>query len=889
MASLINIALTGLQANQTALNTTGNNVSNANTPGYSRQEVDLSASPSLPTGAGYMGSGVSIDAIRRLNSEFANSQLRSDTTLFNEQDTLSTSLQQVDNLLGDSNTGLSSALSDFFGSLQTFNDPSSIPQRQQVLSQADALVSRFHSLYGTLASQSQGVDQQISANVSQINTLASDIAKLNVSIAGAQGSGQQPNDLLDQRDEKLRKLSELVQVKVVKQSNNTVNVMIGNGQGLVIGNQSVPLQVVNSPRNASQQDVAISGAKGPQVISQQLTGGKLGAILQFRDQILTPAFNQLGRVAIAVANKVNTQHQLGMDLEGRLGGLFFKDINDPGTAAHRVIPNQNNAKPDDRVLSVDITDPNALTADDYQLQFDGATNKDYSIKDLATGKIVQQGTLTGVMPTKLQMPGFTINLTSGSFQKGDSFLIRPTYNGAADITKEISSVDQLALASPIRGQTDAGNQGDATIDQGTMLNVVNPLTNQTLPEFSKPGQLSPPLEVRFTSPTTYEVLDVSDPANPKPLQPPMNNLTYQPGVTNTLFTSDPGQTEAIMGGLALNTVGPVVASGAPNDNGYLGQTVTISARDPNTGQVTQQSLILPVGQSAQATAAQLNNVSGVNTSAYTEVKLSNFVDNGDASVPSLTINGQTFNFTAPATFSADGFVDAINSNGALQDQGITAVSDGSSLTLKSVTGADITVGVGGGGDSVDVQKLNPYGNASPAATTVGSGTKQTIGGYVDVTMDNGVSLAASSDNLFKQTPIAQSTYLGFQFHMSGIPQSGDTFQISYNTDGASDNRNAVALGGISSQKLLSNGKNSLSDSYAQLVESVGTRTSQAKLDQSSSQTLLTQSQNQWQQVSGVNLDEEAGKLIQFQAAYNASAQVVKTAQQLFTTLLGAFQ
>jgi len=891
MAGLINIGLTGLQASQTALNTTGNNVSNANTQGYSRQEVDFSPSPTLPSGAGYLGSGVSIDAIRRLNSEFANSQLRSDTTLYNEQDTLSTNLKQVDNLLGDKTTGLNSALSDFFGALQTFNDPSSIPQRQQVLGQADSLVSRFHSIYSTLSSLQQGIDQQMSTNVSQINTLASEIAKLNVSIASAQGAaqGQQPNDLLDQRDEKLRKLSELVQVKVIKQNNNSVNVMIGNGQGLVVGNQATSLKVINSPQNASRQEVAMVGANGPQIISRELTGGKLGAILQFRDQTLTPAFNQVGRVAIALANQVNKQHQLGMDLQGRLGGLFFNDINNSTTAAERVIPNADNAKPDDRVLSVDITDPSALSADDYQLQFDGANNQDYSIKDVNTGQIVKQGSLTGVLPTKIQMPGFTVTLTSGSFQQGDSFLLRPTHNGAADIGKQVSSVDQLALASPIRGTADLGNQGDATIDQGTMLNVVNPLTNQPLKEFSTPGKLSPPLEVHFTSATTYEVLDVSDPANPKPLQPPMNNLTFQPGVTNTLFTADPGQTEVSMAGTALNQVGPVVASGAPDNNGYLGQTVTISARDPNTGQVTQQSLAIPAGQSAQATAAQLGTVNGVSATAYTEVKLSNFVDNGDASVPSLTINGQTLNFTPPATFSADGFVDAVNNNSALQSQGITAVSDGNSLTLKSTTGADITVGVGGGGDSVDVQKLNPYGGASPAATAVGSGNKETIGGYVDVTMKNGVSLSANNDNLFKQTPIAKSTYLGFQFHMSGIPQTGDSFQISFNTDGTSDNRNAVALGNISNLNLLGNGKSSLSDGYSQLVESVGTRTSQATLDQSSSKTLLNQSKNQWQQISGVNLDQEAGKMIQFQAAYNASAQVVRTARELFNTLLGAFQ
>lgn len=889
MASLINIALTGLQASQTALNTTGNNVSNANTPGYSRQQVETSSAPTLPTGNGYVGSGVKVDNIKRLNSEFANTQLRSDTALFNQQDTLSTNLQQIDNLLGNSDTGLSSAISSFFGSLQGFNDPSSIPQRQQVLSQGDALASQFHSLYNALASQQQAVDQQISNNVSQINSLSKGIAQLNASIASATGAaqGQMPNDLLDQRDEKLRELSKLVQVKTVDEGNNTINVMIGNGQALVVGNKATTLEMTNSPENAAKKDVSIVGPTGTQDITDQLTGGKLGGILQFRDQTLTPAFNQLGKVAIGLAYNMNRQSHLGMDLQGNLGGNFFNDVNDPTVAAQRVIPNAQNALPDDRVMSADITDPSGLTGDNYRLKFDGATNQDYTITDATTGKVVQQGQLPGVLPTKIQLPGFSLTLTSGSFQKGDSYLIRPTYNGAADINRQVNSVDQLALAQPIRSQTDPGNQGTATIDQGTMLDVTNPLTNKPLPEFSTPGKLSPPLEIRFTSANTYEVLDASDPANPKPLNPPMNNLSYQPGINNKIFTSDPGQTIASMKGTALNTVGAIVPTASADNNGYLGQTVTVSSRDLNTGQVTQQTVTIPAGQSAQDTAQQLNGVTGVNATAYTSVKLSNFVDGGGA--PTLTINGETLSFSSPNTFSPDSFVNAVNSDGALQAQGITAVSDGNTLTLKSNTGADITVGVGGTSSSVDVQKLNPYGNASPPANTVGSGNKETIGGYVDLTMDNGVSVSANNDNLFKQTPIATSSYMGFQFQMTGPAVAGDTFQIQYNTDGSSDNRNAVALGNIANKKSLDSGSNTLSDSYAQLVENVGTKTSQAKVDQSSSQTLLTQSTNQWQSISGVNLDEEAGKMVQYQAAYNASAQMVKTAQQLLSTLLAAFQ
>ncbi|WP_097461747.1 flagellar hook-associated protein FlgK [Mangrovitalea sediminis] len=885
MANLINIGLSGLQAQQVAITTTGQNVSNANTDGYSRQRAIFGANVPQVTGSGYVGSGVNILDIQRQNSQFANTQLRSDTSLFNEQDTLLTQLNQLDNLLGSNSTGLSSAMQSFFNALQSAStDPASVAQRQAVLSQAQGLASRFHSLYSQFSTQEQSVNQQLSSNVSRVNTLAKDIAQLNAAIASAPGraQGHEPNDLLDQRDEKIRQLSELVKVQVSDQGDGQVNVTVGNGQALVINDRANPLSLVNDPSDASKQQVAISTNSGIQIISNDLSGGKLGGVLQYRDQVLEPAINSLGGIAISLSSNFNKQHELGMDLNGKLGGLFFNDVNDPTAAGQRVISNANNAQPDDRVLSVKITDANKLSTNNYSLEFNGPTNNDYVIRNAADGSILSQGTLTGSFPASIEMPGFEINLTSGSFQQGDKFLVRPTYTGARDFGVQINNIDQIALAAPIQGQAELSNQGTGSISQGTMLDLNNPLTNKPLNTLTD-GKMTPPLMVRFVTPTTYEVLDATDPANPKPLQPPMNNLTYQPGVTNTLFTADPGQTSVSMAGTALNQTGNAT------DNGYGAQNITVRTRDATTGQVTQQSISIAAGSSAQQIATQLQTVSGVQASAYTEVKLSNFTDNGDASTPSLTINGETFNFTAPNTFGPDAFVNQINSDANLQAAGIVAVSDGQNLTLRSTTGADINVAVGGGGDSVDVQKLNPYGNASPAATTVTSGNNIVTGGYVDLSMANGVSLVANNNNLFNQAPVAQNSYRGYQFQISGSPSAGDVFDIGYNTDGVSDNRNALALAGLQTQKTMGNSTSSYSDSYSQLVETVGTRTSQATLDQSSSKALLSQSQSQWQSISGVNLDEEAGKLIQYQAAYNASAKVVSIARQLFDTLINTFQ
>jgi len=158
-----------------------------------------------------------------------------------------------------------------------------------------------------------------------------------------------------------------------------------------------------------------------------------------------------------------------------------------------------------------------------------------------------------------------------------------------------------------------------------------------------------------------------------------------------------------------------------------------------------------------------------------------------------------------------------------------------------------------------------------------------------VSMRDGVSMTADVVSVFEQAPLALSTYLGFQFEIQGETVKGDSFTIEYNTDGISDNRNALAISELEGRGLVAGGIVSYGEAYSQIVEEVGTVTNRARLDEDAAKALLDQSQNTRDSISGVNLDEEAGRLIQYQAAYNASAQVVKVARELFDTLLAAFR
>jgi flagellar hook-associated protein 1 FlgK len=145
-----------------------------------------------------------------------------------------------------------------------------------------------------------------------------------------------------------------------------------------------------------------------------------------------------------------------------------------------------------------------------------------------------------------------------------------------------------------------------------------------------------------------------------------------------------------------------------------------------------------------------------------------------------------------------------------------------------------------------------------------------------------------SNKLFSENP-SDPDYRGFQFEISGNPKHGDSFTIRYNSNGTADNRNAELMAALATKNTMNNGSQSFTEGYAGLVEQVGVKTRQAQLDSDSGKTLLDQSVNQREAVSGVNLDEEAGKLIQYQAAYNASARVMGVAQELFDTLLGTFR
>ncbi len=920
MSGLLSNAIAGLQASQNALRTAGHNISNANTAGYTRQEVTYATRPEQYIGsAGFIGSGVTTTSIERVVNEFVTNQLRLDTSTFNQLNTFNNNIGKIDKLFSDSSTGLAGALQTFFAAMQNgANDPASTPGRQLIVTESESLSTRFNNLYQRLSEIEKSINSEVRTVTSQVSSLAKSIASLNQSIAEkvASGNGNMPNDLMDKRDEALRQLSELVSIQTVKQDTGDLNIFIGNGQPLVVGTSVSEFNVTN---NGSIQVVSKNSATD---ITSQISGGKLGGLLDFRDDVLFPSINEMGRIALAMADEFNTQQQQGIDLDGDYGQRIFGDINAPDIAQNRVV-HGNNKAPFDRILSVTIDNVNELTTSDYQFDIlPGSSN--YVITRLSDKSVVTQGTLSGAYPATISFDGVSLNLTSGSFQGGDSFVLQPTKNGARDIRAEIKRPEDLAFASPIRTQSNTGNSGSGLISAGQVLSLVDSNGNR-LPAFSTPGKISPPVIIRFTSETTYEVLDNSDPGNPKPLVPAMREQIFVPGTSNNIFTSDIGETVVIgkgdrLGlpdGRAAQTVTSLTDPLAKN--GYLAEQLHFTITDPKTGSQSTRTITTVPGASALETAAQISAISGVSARASTTANITNLkLDSTDQDPPTqLFINGKpiikydaagtAFHTDVPdiATDGEAAFNDylakQINENPDLKTLGIRAQSGTNPATgapelrLVASSGVDLDIRFqASSASSLDVNDAMGNPNVRVTGADTGAGQLQgiVVGGKIDITMAEGITLGTSPSNspLFGESSapgFAASSFLGYQVAISGQPKAGDTFTIGFNTEGTNDNRNALAMVALDSKKLMQGGTLTLDDGYGKLVEEVGTRSSLLKINTEASKSLLEQTQSMRDGISGVNLDEEASDLIKFQQLYQANAQVISVARELFDTLINS--
>ncbi len=919
-SDLLGISITGLRVSQSALSTTGHNISNAGVDGFSRQKVDAITNPASLQGAGYVGNGASVDAIERVANQFVIKQVRTDTSLNSDLSTYQSYVSQLDNLLSDENTGLAGALDSFYSSVNNgANDPTSIPARQLILTEGENVSNRFNTVYSRFEQIESSVNDALNIAVAEVNALIKNVASINGRIGDAVGSGNGalPNDLLDQRDETLRQLSSLLTIQTFEQNNGEVNVLIGNGQNVVVGREARNIDLQASQDDPSKFNIVFQSNSIEQNLTQLISGGEIGGLIRFRDNALDTSFNQFGQIAVAVADQFNTSHQQGITLDNEFGQKFFSDVNTPIAAQQRVISNSNNTG-QTPLAQLNIKNTQAMQGSDYTVTIEPGGL--YRIHRDTDGEEVTTGLVSGAMPFSIEFDGLELAFNQGTLNAGDAFTLKPTRFAAKEIQSQLFDPRTLAFGTPLSTEASLGNRGSAQISSGEVLSLTD-TNNNPLPLLQNPGELDPPLIVRFTSPTTYSVLNNSDPGNPTDLDPPIRNKTYIAGLPNSIFTEDKGQTVIAAKGELLGIPSgktPIIGTGQKIDNGYPAEAITFTLPPAQEGGSEQTKTVYTgVNASAKEIANTLNNVPGVTANAFNYIEISNLKVN-DTSPLQIGLNGQDLldyeldpisglpalvpavpNPTIHPTEFNDYLANIINTNDDFQQLGISAVSSIDSLTsnpilkITSTQGDDLQIDlIASNTESISVSD-GTNDDIVLAGQGAGATSGMVAGGQLDVTLNSDVSMRTFPpvSTIFGDSAapdFAKSSFLGIQVSLAGSPIEGDDFTIDFNLNGASDNRNALNLVNTQTQSVLANGNATIGEGYASLVEFIGIDTSSATINANASEQVLEQTTQTRNSISAVNLDEEAANLIKFEQMYQANAQVISVARNLFDTLIGSF-
>jgi flagellar hook-associated protein 1 FlgK len=480
VSDIFGISVSALQAFQQAINVTSNNVANASTPGYDRESINLTEAIPQSNGAATVGAGVAVSGVNRAFSQAAANQLNTSQSTLGQLNALQSYTNQIDNLFGTTIGGLSTALQGFYNAFSNVaNNPTSTASRQALIGQAQSVASSFQTASSELNSLNTDVNSRVTADVTQINSITKAISTLNNQIVTgtAQDGGQQPNELLDQRDQLVSSLSQLVNVSTTTDSNGALNVFVGNGQPLVLQGQTFSLTTVANQFNATQLEIGTSANSA--VISSSITGGDLGGLLAARTQVINPALNQLGQVATAFSQTVNSQQAQGLDLSGNLGAPIFSLSAPLATGSAR--------NTDAVTASVTVSSVGTLTSNDYVLSFVGGVPK---LTNTSDGTSVTPAG-AGTVANPYTAAGVSIVL-SGTPANGDQFLVQPTASAAGGLHAVLSNPSQIAAAGAVKSAAANSNTGAATISSGTVLNAANP-------------NLLSPVTIAFTSPTTYTI------------------------------------------------------------------------------------------------------------------------------------------------------------------------------------------------------------------------------------------------------------------------------------------------------------------------------------------------------------------------------------------------
>ncbi|WP_429166070.1 FlgK family flagellar hook-associated protein [Aeromonas rivipollensis] len=457
MASdLLGIGTSGVLAQQRLLQTTSNNIVNVNSQGYVRERT-LIYTNSVGLGTGDMVS-------ERVINAYAQAEVRRDTSAYHAAGSRYDQLFQLDSLLGDASNSVGTTITSYFKAFHTANEsPAEVGGRKTTLSELSGMVDRFHTLSAQLDKQSDTINSTIGDETDRVNSLLNSINDLNQAIVRTQGSPEENLMLFDQRDEAIRQLSEKMEVRTVTQPNGSMLVNMSTGHSLVLDGGVAQFKVVpGSPDSRDARLQLTLGANQANINDKDL-GGAIGGLFTARND-LEPAKRELGQLAVAMADAMNQQNRLGMDLDNELGGDLFSL---KGSKGLPYAGNQGNG-----AASVNFVPGKGseVTTFDYEVQFNSATGYEvFSIDGSGQRTSVATGTTP---PAKFEVAGHGIEIDlSGTPVGGDKIVLQPTKHAAAGMEQAATRPEDIALASPIKADKNSQNLGSGEIKVNSVYNT----------------------------------------------------------------------------------------------------------------------------------------------------------------------------------------------------------------------------------------------------------------------------------------------------------------------------------------------------------------------------------------------------------------------------------
>ncbi|MDZ4047507.1 MAG: flagellar hook-associated protein FlgK [Pseudoxanthomonas sp.] len=478
MSNLLATGSSALIAFQRALSTVGHNVANINTPGYSRQRVEFEARDATYFGYGYQGNGVQIVDVRRMADSLATSRLLDSGGELARLQQLSTLSSRLDQLFSEKATGISAPWSSFFDSVNALSsNAAGSADRESVLAQANALVTRFRQIDQHLDGLDIEVNAGLTAATDEVNRLAKEIAQLNGQIGG---SSSPSGDLLDRRDQLISELVAFTGGNAATQDGGLVNVFSAGGQPLVVGATASTLVTVPDPYRPERLQVALETNGQRVTLDKRALGGQIGGLVEFRTTVLDPAMAELGRIATSLAQTFNEGHRAGMDQYGQMGADFFT------LPAPRLSSNANNTG--NASLTTSVGSVAGLNAQNVLLRFDGAawvaTHPDTGASIPMTG--------TGTAADPLVVNGIEVVLASGTPAANDRFLLQPTAGAAGNLGVAITDPGRIAAATPVKATTDLANTGSGKLSGLKVIDAAN-------------AGLLAPADIEFIDATQYTI------------------------------------------------------------------------------------------------------------------------------------------------------------------------------------------------------------------------------------------------------------------------------------------------------------------------------------------------------------------------------------------------